>query len=244
MYPGPNWSSPQEQETQQMHQQGVALYLARVMGWMCVGLLTTFTFALLTVALPNFHYFLMGTKAMYVIFIAQVGCVLALTASLPRLSPTGATAMFLVYSTLTGITFSSLFLLFDSFSLILVFGLCAFLFLGMFLYGMFSHRDLTRMGTLAMFALFGLILATVINWFLGSSWMDFLICLVGIGLFLALTAYDTQKIKQFYFRAIAQGSDEDGPQLQKLAIYGALTLYLDFINLFLKLLRLFGKRRD
>lgn len=233
-----------EQEQRQYDEQRVATYLAKVMGWMCVGLLTTLASALICLAVPGIFNMLYGTNAMFLIFVAQFGLVIVFSARMHKTSPGGATAMFMVYSALTGLTMSSLFLLFQTFSLIAVFGLTAFIFVSMAIYGLVTKRDLTRIGSLAFFGLLGIIVAGIVNIFLGSSMLDFGITVIGIVLFIVLTAYDTQKIKAIYLDTVARGYDEDGPELRKIAIFGALTLYLDFINLFLKLLRLLGNRRD
>lgn len=237
-----------EQETMEYakvsQDQRVALYLAKVMGWMCLGLLTTFVSCLVCLAVPSIFYALISsTNMMYAIMIAQVLVVIAMGATVNRISAGTATVLFMVYAALTGVTFTVLTILFEMISILYVFGLTALIFVALAVYGFVTKRDLTRVGTLAMFGLFGIIIGGLVNMFMGNVVMDLAITAIGIIIFIALTAYDTQKIKSIYTQAIAQGYDEDSQQVRKLAIFGALNLYLDFINLFLKLLRLLGKRR-
>lgn len=222
----------------------VATYLAKVMGWMCLGLFTTLVFAMVCMTSPAVIYYLSYTNAIYGIFIAQLVVVMAMSFGMNRVGPGAATVMFMLYAALTGVTFSALFMMFEIYSVIFVFGITAIVFVSLAVYGFVTKRDLTRIGTLAIFGLLGIILAGIVNWFIGSSMLDFGITCIGIVIFIALTAYDTQKIKAFYISAVESGYDEYSPEVRKLAIFGALTLYLDFINLFLKLLRLLGKRRN
>ena len=237
-----------EQETMEYakvsRDQRVALYLAKVMGWMCLGLFTTFVSCFLCLAVPSIFYTLISsTTIMYGIMFAQVGVVIAMGAAINRISAGTATVLFMVYAALTGVTFTVFTILFEMISILYVFGLTALIFVALSVYGFITKRDLTRVGTLAMFGLFGIIIGSLVNMFIGNSVMDLAITAIGIVIFIVLIAYDTQKIKGIYIQTIAQGYDEDSQQVRKLAIFGALTLYLDFINLFLKLLRLLGKRR-
>jgi len=151
--------------------------------------------------------------------------------------------LFILYSALTGITFSTLYHIFELASIVTVFGLAALMFLTMSIYGFVTKRDLSRVGSIAIMALFGVIIASVFNMFFNSSMLDFIVCIIGLALFIGLTAYDVQRIKHSYVQAIIIGHDENSGEIKKLAIYGALELYLDFINMFLYLLRLLGKRR-
>lgn len=233
-----------EQERLAETQQRVSLYLAKVMGWMCVGLLTTLAATLICLAMPSVARMLYSGNMVYAVVIAQLVVVVAMSAGMRRMSPAVATVMFMLYAALTGVTFTALGLLFGLASLFFVFGLTAFIFVGMAIYGFVTRKDLTRAGSLAFFGLLGIILAGVVNWFLGSAMVDFAVTVIGIVIFIVLTAYDTQKIKNIYLSAADAGVDDDHPELRKLAIYGAFTLYLDFINLFLKLLRLLGRRRN
>lgn len=170
--------------------------------------------------------------------IAQIGLVVWLSARLVKMSMTGATLLFILYSALMGVTMSSIFMIYTTASIASVFFITAGTFLVMSLIGYFTRIDLTRIGSILFMALIGLIIASVVNLFLNNEVLYWVISYVGVLIFVGLTAYDTQKIKQM---VAEYGSvDEMG---HKLALFGALSLYLDFINLFLYLLRIFGDRR-
>ena len=225
-------------------EQRTALYLAKVMGWMCVGLLTTVVSAMATIRIPAIAVLVFGGGfGIMGVFIAQIALVLILSAGINRLSPGVATVMFMAYSALTGLTLSGFALLYDLASLILAFSVTTFLFLTMSVYGFVTRKDLTRIGRLAFFGLIGVIVAGFANLLLGSSMLDFGITVLGVVVFIGLIAYDTQNIKGIYQNLALEGYDDDSPELRKLAIIGALKLYLDFINLFIMLLRLLGRRR-
>lgn len=223
--------------------QSVALYLARVMGWMCLGLFTTLVTSFVCLVVPSIFQALYRGAYMGV-FVAQLVVVLILSFAMRKLSPAMATVLFMGYAALTGITFTSLFIVFEALSLLFVAGITGCIFLFMSIYGFVTKRDLTRMGSLALFGLLGIIVAGLANLFMRNSMLDFAITIIGVVVFIALIAYDTQKIKGFYIDAMSSGYSEDSPIVRKMAIYGAFTLYLDFINLFLKLLRLLGRRRS
>jgi len=221
-----------------------ALYLAKVMGWMCVGLLTTVVAAMAALNSPTINAMVYGSGSMFfVIIIAQFVLVLALSAGIGSMSPATATVMFMVYSGLMGLTISAVAIVYTLDSLILAFSVTTFVFLLMSVYGFVTKKDLTTLGRLAFFGLIGIIVASVVNIFLGNPMMHLAITVIGVVVFIGLIAYDTQNIKGIYQRAIAEGYDEDSDELRKLAIIGALKLYLDFINLFIMLLRLLGRRR-
>jgi len=224
----------------------VALYIAKVMGWMCLGLLTTLTFAIVTLAVPSLTIMVLSGRYTFVVLCAaQLAVAFIFSLGLRKMSAGVATVTFLLYSALTGVTFSVLAFVFQLSSLFFVFGLTSLVFFVMAVYGYATKTDLTKLGTLALFALLGIIIASVFNLFiLKSSMMELGICCIGIVIFIALTAYDTQKIKAFYIDAISAGQDDESQAVRKLAIFGAFTLYLDFINLFLKLLRILGKKRS
>lgn len=174
----------------------------------------------------------------WITLIAQIALVIWLSARLVKMSMTGATLLFILYSALMGVTMSSIFMLYTTASIATVFFITAGTFLVMSLIGYFTRIDLTRIGSILVMALIGLIIASVVNIFLGNEILYWVISYVGVLIFVGLTAYDTQKIKEM---VVEYGSvDEMG---HKLALFGALSLYLDFINLFLYLLRIFGDRR-
>lgn len=187
----------------------------------------------------DFWYFLAENSfAIWGIFIAQIVLVIWLSARLPKMSMTSATLLFILYSALMGVTMSTVFMIYTMSSIASVFFITAGTFLVMSLIGFFTRIDLTRVGSLLFMALVGLIIASVVNIFLHSETLYWVVSYAGVVIFVGLTAYDTQKIKSTF---IQYGEvDEMG---QKLALFGAFTLYLDFINLFLHLLRIMGDRR-
>ena len=187
----------------------------------------------------DFWYFLAENSfAIWGIFIAQIVLVIWLSARLPKMSMTSATLLFILYSALMGVTMSTIFMIYTMSSIASVFFITAGTFLVMSLIGFFPRIDLTRVGSLLFMALVGLIIASVVNIFLHSETLYWVVSYAGVVIFVGLTAYDTQKIKNTF---IQYGEvDEMG---QKLALYGAFSLYLDFINLFLHLLRIMGDRR-
>lgn len=172
-----------------------------------------------------------------VLVLAQFGLVIALSAAINRLSLTTATLMFIMYSVLTGVTLSSIFLVYTMSSITSVFFITAGMFAGMSLIGHFTKSDLSGMGRFLIMALIGLIIATLVNIFLKSSGLALILNYAGVIIFAGLTAYDTQTIKQMLIMC-----DDMDEGAHKLALIGALTLYLDFINMFIYLLRLFGNR--
>lgn len=222
----------------------VAVYLAKVMGWMVVGLLTTFTTVLVCLASPTILTALVSNQYIfYGVMIAELIVVMAMSGLINRINTATATVLFMVYAALTGVTMTVITLLFQLQSVFFVFALTAGMFLAMALYGFLTKRDLTKLGSMALFGLFGLIIAGVFNMFMKNTMLDLIISIVGVLLFLGLTAFDTKKIKSFYIAAAETGLTNDSEPIRKASIYGALTLYLDFINMFLYLLRILGKRR-
>ena len=173
------------------------------------------------------------------IFIVQLILVGTLAFALPKLSVPVAFAIFFAYAAVTGFTLSSIFIYYDIADLTMAFASAGALFLVMSLVGVFTKADLTKLGTYLFIGLIGIIIAMVINIFLRSSMMDLIISIIGVIIFTGLTAHDTQKIVQMSRDPRIQGSE--GSLLTKLSIMGALALYLDFVNLFLFLLRIFGR---
>jgi FtsH-binding integral membrane protein len=187
----------------------------------------------------DFWYFLTENSSMiWIIFIAQIGLVVWLSARITRMSMTSATLLFILYSALMGVTMSSIFMIYTMSSIASVFFITAGMFLVMSLLGYLTRMDLTRLGSLLFMALIGVVIASVVNIFLGSETLYWIVSYVAVVVFVGLTAYDTQKIKHMLTE---YGQvDEMG---YKLALYGALSLYLDFVNLFLYMLRIFGDRK-
>jgi FtsH-binding integral membrane protein len=175
----------------------------------------------------------------YGLVIGELLLVMFLAARITRLSPTAATGSFVLYAGLNGVTLSVLFLLFTQQSIALAFVVAAGTFAGTSAWGFVTKRDLTTVGHYAGMAVWGILLALVINLFLRSPALDYLVSLIGVGVFVALTAYDTQAIKRWSEEAGDRMTEDD---FVRFSILGALKLYIDFINIFLFLLRLFGQR--
>lgn len=214
--------------------------MRRVFGWMATGLLATAGTAYAVYAIPTLHAIFFGHPGiMIMLVLAQLGLVIYLSAGITRMSASTATISYMLYAILTGATFSTLLAQFTHESLALTFLVCAGMFAAMALYGFLTRSDLSGMGTYLLMGLFGLIIASVINMFVLSAKMDFTIAIIGVALFTLLTAFDVQRIKHLGMSMIA--NDED---MAKVAILCALTLYLDFINLFLYLLRFLGQKKD
>ena len=172
-----------------------------------------------------------------VLLVLQVGVVLVLSGRIHKLSTPVASLLFYLYSVLTGVVFSVILLVYTASSIAYTFFITAGAFAAMSIYGYFTSNDLSRMGSILFMALIGLIVCSLVNIFVNSSTMDWIISFVGVLIFIGLTAWDTQKIKQ-----MTQYADQS--MAGKIATLGALNLYLDFVNLFLYLLRFFGDSRD
>ena len=171
--------------------------------------------------------------------IGELALVFGLSAAINKLSLTTATLLFVLYSVINGVTMSFIFLLYTFSSITSVFFITAGTFAAMALFGYFTKTDLTSMGKILMMALIGIIIATIVNIFTKSTGLAMILNYLGVLVFVGLTAYDSQKIKQMLLMAT-----DAGEGAQKLALLGALSLYLDFINLFINLLRILGTRRD
>ncbi len=192
------------------------------------------------VAGSEFSYKLATSPFLYFgLFIVQIAIVFGLSAAINRIPSGVAIGAFFLYSALTGLTFSILFMVFTGASIASTFLICAGMFAGVSVFGYVTKMDLSKFGTYLFMALIGIILASVVNIFLKSPMMNWIISIAGVLVFTGLTAYDTQKIKQ-----MSQTTDFDSEQGKKAAVIGALALYLDFINLFMFLLNLLGSRRD
>jgi len=213
-----------------------ASFMTKVYGWMCFALFVTGFTAWRVAGLPletlaNFHNFF------WLLIIGQLGLVFVISGMINRLSAQVATALFILYSLLTGVTLSFIFLLYTAESIATTFAVTGLTFGIMSFYGFVTKRDLSSWGNLLFMALIGLIIGTVVNLFWANTALYWLTTYAGIIIFVGLTAYDTQKLKNLSYQI------GDGENAHKMAILGALTLYLDFINLFLMLLRLLGRRR-
>jgi len=214
-------------------------FMLKVFGWMATGLLITGIAGIVTISTPAILEFVFSNQLVYFgLFIVQIGLVVWLSARIEKMSAMTATLVFVGYSALTGLTLSVIFLAYTLASLASTFFVTAGTFGAMYVYGWVTKRDLTSMGSFMAMGLFGVIIASVVNMFLNNSTIYWITTYVGIIIFVGLTAYDAQKIKEMSVLA-TQGEEIE----QKGAIMGALRLYLDFINLFLLLLRVLGKRR-
>jgi FtsH-binding integral membrane protein len=214
----------------------VRTFLGRVYQFMALGLGVTGVVAMVVASSPAAFAFFRGIFMLVV--IAQLVMVVAFSAVVQRASAGAAAAMFFGYAALSGITFSSIFLIYTSASIAGTFFITAGAFAGLSAYGAITKRDLSGMGSFLFMGLIGLVLASIVNIFLGSPAIYWLTTFMGVIVFTGLAAYDTAKLKQF-----AASTDLSGDVGRKAALQGALMLYLDFINLFLMLLRIFGGRR-
>lgn len=212
-------------------------YTAKTFLWMVLGLMITFAVAI-TCWLTNVVYYVLDLQ--FVILIATLILSITMASRIERMTVGAAKAIFIAFSALFGLTMSIYLLIFDLTSMVFVFLLTAIYFAGLAAYGYLTHRDLSGLRTILLSGLIFLIVFALLSLFIPFfSAFDRIVCLIGIAGFLAYTAYDTQKIKSFYFYYAGYPD-----MLEKASIFSALQLYLDFINLFVYLLRYLGKRRD
>ena len=210
--------------------------MAKTFGWMFIGLLVTFLTGYVISMNPNMLLNVMSTTGLILIIIIEFALVLFFTAKITKMKPITAKINFLLYSFVNGLTFSSIFILYEMTSVMFVFLITAVLFAIMAAIGAFTKIDLTKLGTYLLMALFGIILCMIVNIFLNSSSFDLIISILTVLVFIGLTAYDVQGIKRVIER---NPFAEDN-----VAIFGAFELYLDYINIFLHLLNLFGNNND
>lgn len=214
--------------------------MRKVFIWMALALVITGVTAYGVATTPSLLIAIVTNKALFWgLIIAELALVFAVSGAINRLSLATATLMFVLYSVVNGATLSVIFLAYSMPAIIQTFFITAGTFGVMALVGYTTKTDLTSLGKLLFMALIGLVIATVVNMFVGSTGFDYILSYVGVLIFVGLTAYDTQKIKQMCMQA-----SDAGEHMQKLALLGALSLYLDFINLFLYLLRIFGNNKD
>lgn len=214
--------------------------MRKVFVWMAMALAITGLTAFGVATSPSLVSIIFGSKVMFWgLIIAEFALVFAISGAIHRLSLATATLLFILYSVVNGATLSVIFFAFSTAVIAKTFFITAGTFGAMALVGYTTKTDLTSMGKLLFMALIGLVIASVVNMFVASSGFDLIISYVGVLIFVGLTAYDTQKIKQ-----MCQAAPDAGETMQKLALLGALSLYLDFINLFLYLLRIFGNSKD
>ncbi len=230
--------------------QGLRSYMLKVYNYMGSALLLTGVIALLTfkfaavtgpngelLGLTSLGNSLYNSGLAWIVMLAPLGVVFYMSFGIAKMSASKAQTVFWIFASLMGLSLSSIFLAYTGTSITRVFFITAGTFGAMSIYGYTTKRDLTKLGSFLMMGLIGIIIASLVNIFMKSTMMYFVISILGVLIFVGLTAYDTQKIKNMYLVS------DSGELMGKKAIMGALTLYLDFINLFIMLLRLFGQRR-
>jgi len=227
--------------SEQFTQVVVNSFVRSVYNWMAAGLAITGLVAFFTASSPAMLKLIFGNQLVFFgLIIGELGMVFYLSARIQRIEASTATLLFVGYSALNGLTLASIFIAFTGASIASVFFICAATFVAVSIYGMTTKKDLTGVGSFMAMGLIGIIIASIINIFLRSTAMQMVISYIGVFVFVGLTAYDTQKLKHM---ALTQPAGLDAGVVRKGAIIGALSLYLDFINLFLMLLQIFGDRR-
>ena len=211
--------------------------MRKVYVWMSLALVITGFTAFFVASTPSLVSLIFNSGLIWVLMIAELALVWGVSAAINKISLTTATLLFTLYSVLNGATLSIIFFAYTMSSIATVFFITSGTFGAMALYGYFTKKDLTSMGSILFMALIGVIIASLVNIFLKSSGLDMVVSCLGVLVFAGLTAYDSQKIKEMMLAA-----PDAGEGMQKVALLGALSLYLDFINLFIYLLRLFGRR--
>ena len=230
--------------------EGLRAYMLKVYNYMATGILLTGIIALLTfkmsvvtdssgsiVGLTQMGNAIYMSGLKWLVMLAPLGVVFYMSFGINKMSAAKAQTTFWIFAALMGLSLSSILLVYTGMSITRVFFICSATFGAMSIYGYTTKRDLTKLGSFLMMGLIGIIIASIVNIFMKSSMMYFVISILGVLIFVGLTAYDTQKIKNMY------AASDTGELMGKKAVMGALTLYLDFINLFIMLLRLFGQRR-
>ena len=215
-----------------------AVALTGVVAWLCFQNAVVTNEAGAITGLTSFGQMILGGYTPIILMLATLGLVFFISFRIHTLQYTTALALFMVYAALLGAALTSIFVAYTGASVARVFFISAASFGALSLYGYTTQRDPSAMGSFLIMGLFGIIIASLVNIFLKSSGLDWAISVIGVGVFAGLTAYDTQRIKEMY-----DSMDDDGT-LSRKAMMGALSLYLDFINLFLMLLRLFGSNRN
>ena len=230
--------------------EGLRTYMLKVYNYMATGVLLTGIIALLSFKMSvvtdtsgtitgftSFGNALFFSGLKWIVMLAPLGIVLYMSFGINKMSAAKAQSVFWIFASLMGLSLSWILLVYTGISVARVFFITSATFGAMSIYGYTTKRDLTKLGSFLMMGLIGIIIASLVNIFLKSSMMHFVISILGVLIFVGLTAYDTQKIKNMY------AASDTGELMGKKAVMGALTLYLDFINLFIMLLRLFGQRR-
>ena len=223
---------------QQANEKITQRFITAVYGWMVAALAISGVAAFAVFNSETLLYFIFGSRFTFMgLIIAEFALVFILSAGIRKMSFTAAAVSFVVYSIINGLTLSTVLFVYTSTSIVRIFVITALMFGAMSIYGATTKSSLQSAGKYLMMAVIGLVIASLVNLFMRSSSLDWLISFVTVGVFTGLTAYDTQKITQTARYA------QDNEDFKKVAVIGALELYLDFVNIFLSLLRLFGKRR-
>jgi FtsH-binding integral membrane protein len=236
--------NPQNTDVRQAALSGEALFFQRVYLWMCAGLGLTAALAFFLADSEAWLEFMFShTWVLYVVMFAELGLVFYLSARIQSLSPGAAKGLFLAYAGLNGVFFSALLVVYPSYAFVKAFICTAGIFGAMAIYGLVTKRSLQAWGSFLFAGVVGLILASVVNIFWGNSTMDLAICILGVLIFAGLTAYDHQKLRVMHHSMSNLSLGQEATdQESRVIVMGALTLYLDFINIFIFLLRLFGRR--
>jgi len=216
-------------------------FVRSVYNWMAIGLALTGIIAFYVSKNLDLLRIISNPLIQIVFFVVIIGLVVSISGMINRMSAGTATGLFVVYSSLMGVFLAPIFIVYTQASIASTFFICAGTFVGCSIYGWTTKRDLTSLGGFFMMGLIGIIIASLVNIFIQSSAMYYMIGYIGVIVFVGLTAYDTQKLRNM---ALTQPAGLDGEVVRKGAILGALSLYLDFINLFLMLLRIFGRGQD
>ena len=216
----------------------VSAFIRSVYGWMFSGLALTALAALWVAASPAMQQIIFQTPGVSIaLIVIELGLVIFLSFRIQKMAPATAASAFMVFSLLNGLTLSVVLLVYTGAAVFQAFAVTGVTFGAMSIYGLVTKKDLTSWGSFFFMGLIGVILASVVNFFLRSSVLEMTISVIGVFVFVGLTAYDTQKLKHYALMA-------EGDRVTNFAVIGALALYLDFINLFLMILRLMGGRRD
>ncbi|MFZ0484587.1 MAG: Bax inhibitor-1/YccA family protein [Desulfobacterales bacterium] len=215
-------------------------FIRSVYNWMAIGLGLTGVVAFYVSNSETLMKLIFGNQIIFFgLIIGELVLVFTISARVHKMQASTATSLFVLYAALNGATLSAIFLIYTSSSITSTFFICAATFIASSIYGMVTKRDLTSMGQFMFMGLIGIVIASVVNLFVRSSGMSLVVSYIGVVVFVGLTAYDTQKLRTM---ALSQPAGLDSGIARKGAILGALTLYLDFINLFLMLLRILGNR--
>lgn len=214
-------------------------FITKVYGWMALALAISAASAYYTLTTPALLGVIFSSKAVFFgLFIAQILLVTFIARRINTLSSSMATALFIIYAITTGVVLSSIFLIYTTSSIMSTFLLAGGMFTAMSLYGWYTGNDLTKMKSLLVMGFIGVFIASIVNFWLDSSMLSYVIGYVGVAVFIGLIAYDTQKLKDLSITI-----SDDATVQKRTAIFGALNLYIDFLNLFVSLLRIFGGRR-